>query len=75
MDWNLLGKALLIAGGIIIIMGLILLLVGHVPFVGKLPADIYIQKGSFSLYFPIVTCILISLILTALLSLAFWLWR
>jgi hypothetical protein len=75
MDWNLLGKALLIAGGIIIIMGLILLLVGHVPFLGKLPGDIYIQKGSFSLYFPIVTCILISLILTALLSLAFWLWR
>ena len=36
---------------------------------GKLPGDIFIQKGHFSFYFPVVTCILLSLILTFVLNL------
>ncbi|WP_454781043.1 DUF2905 domain-containing protein [Legionella sp. WA2022007384] len=59
---------------ILIIIGIILLIIGIFwPFItklglGKLPGDIIIHKGNFTFYFPITTCILISLIIT----LIFW---
>jgi hypothetical protein len=61
---------LLIASGLILIgLGLLFYLFGKVPFLGKLPGDIYIQKKNFTFYFPLATCILLSLFLT----LMFWL--
>ena len=64
------GKTLIIFGIILIGFGLLLTLANKIPFIGRLPGDIYIQKKNFSFYFPIVTSILISVIL----SLIFWLW-
>lgn len=70
-----LGKLLVGFGVILIIVGGLLVLVGglggKVPWVGRLPGDIYIQRGNWSFYFPITTSILVSLILTLLLSLFF----
>jgi len=61
---------LLIASGLILIgLGLLFYLFGKVPFLGKLPGDIYIQKKNFTFYFPLASCILLSLFLT----LMFWL--
>jgi hypothetical protein len=40
-----------------------------VTYVGKLPGDIYIRRGNFTFYFPIVTCILISIVATIIFSL------
>lgn len=64
------GKTLIIFGIILIIVGLFLTFVNRVPFLGRLPGDIYVQRKNFTLYFPIATSILISIILTFL----FWLW-
>jgi hypothetical protein len=66
-------------GKLVLIIGLVLVAVGAAlwrfpsffGWVGKLPGDISMQKGNFSFYFPVVTCILISIVIT-LLS---WLFR
>jgi DUF2905 family protein len=59
------GKLLLITG--LIIAGIGLLMMAGIPF-GRLPGDIVIRKGSGTFYFPLVTCILLSIILTLVLS-------
>ncbi len=66
-----LGKILLGFGAVMVCLGLILLaagnLSGKVPWLGRLPGDIHIQRGNWSFYFPITTSLIISLILSVLL--------
>jgi len=64
-----LGKTLIIFGVILVGIGLLLTLGDKIPWIGKLPGDIYIKRDRFTFYFPIVTCIIISLILTLLFAL------
>jgi hypothetical protein len=64
-----LGKMLILLGVFIILIGLFLLLGEKIPWVGRLPGDIIIRKKNFTFYFPIVTSILISIILTLLFAL------
>ncbi len=61
-----LGKMLIVVGIICIVMGLAFLFGDKIPFLGKLPGDISIQKERFSFYFPITTSIIISIILSIL---------
>ena len=61
-----LGKALIIIGVVIAGIGIILVLTPKVPWLGKLPGDILINKDNFRFYFPVTTCIIISIILTLL---------
>ena len=63
------GKLLLILGIILSIMGLIFIFGSKVPGLGRLPGDIFIKQGNITYFFPIVTCILISIIVTLILSL------
>lgn len=63
------GKTLIIFGVILVAIGLLLTLGDKIPWIGKLPGDIYIKRERFSFYFPIVTCIIISLVLTLLFAL------
>jgi hypothetical protein len=63
------GKTLVFAGIAIVFVGLLLWGFSSVPFIGKMPGDIYIRRGNSTFYFPIVTCILISIIATIFLSL------
>jgi len=63
------GKMLLVLGGVIVLLGLILLLVGRVPFLGRLPGGITFRRGNLSCSVPIVSCILLSLLLTLVLNL------
>ena len=60
------GKALVLIGLAIAAVGLLVML--GIPF-GRLPGDIAFRRGTFSFYFPVVTSILLSLLLTVLLSL------
>ncbi|MFQ6091982.1 MAG: DUF2905 domain-containing protein [bacterium] len=69
MDSTGLGKAIILAGLLLALLGAIVLLVGKIPFPGRLPGDIHVQKPGFSLHFPIVTCLLLSLLLTIVLNL------
>ena len=70
-DLGYFAKGLILFGLILVILGGIMLLAGKIPWLGKLPGDIYIQKKNFSFYFPLATCILISLLLTLILNLWF----
>ncbi|MFZ6017689.1 MAG: DUF2905 domain-containing protein [Nitrospirota bacterium] len=65
------GKFLVILGIIIVAVGGVLLFSGKIPWLGRLPGDIIIQKRNFTFYFPLATSILLSLILT----LFFWLFN
>jgi hypothetical protein len=65
------GKMLIVFGVVMVAIGLILILMGKVPFLGKLPGDINIQKKDFGFYFPLGTCIVVSIVLSLLLSVIF----
>ncbi len=58
------GRFLIILGIIVAAVGALLLISGKIPWLGRLPGDITIQKKNFTFYFPLATSILISLILT-----------
>jgi len=65
------GNFLIALGVIVIAVGGLLLLSGKVPWLGRLPGDLLIQKKNFTFYFPLATSLLLSLLLT----LIFWLLR
>lgn len=68
MDLGQVGKAVLLAGAALVVLGGLLLVLGKVPFLGKLPGDIRVERENFSFYFPVVTCLVFSIFV----SLAFW---
>lgn len=59
-----LGKILIFLGLVIILAGVFLLVFGKIPFLGKLPGDIYVSRKNFTFYFPLATSLLLSLILS-----------
>ena len=67
-----LGRMLIVLGVFLVIVGLLLTIGERLPVrLGRLPGDIYVRGKHTSFYFPIVTCLLLS----AVLSLAMWLFR
>lgn len=63
------GKWFIIAGIIIIVTGVIIYFFhDKLKWLGKLPGDIKIEKANFSFYFPVVTMIIISIVLTLLIN-------
>ncbi|HEC99568.1 MAG TPA: DUF2905 domain-containing protein [Proteobacteria bacterium] len=61
-----LGKMLIVLGLVIAGVGLLFTLGGKIPWIGRLPGDIYIRRKNFTFYFPLATSLLISIILTLL---------
>ncbi len=66
---NPLGKMLIIAGIVMLLVGLFIQFGPRIPWLGRLPGDIRVEGKSGSFYFPIVTCIIISIVLSILLNL------
>lgn len=66
-----LGKMLIILGVVIILIGLGLIFADKIPYIGRLPGDIYVKRDRWSFYFPITTSIIISIVLTIIM----WLFR
>jgi hypothetical protein len=66
-----LGKALMLLGAVMFVLGGLLALSAKLPWLGRLPGDIVIERGNFRFYFPLATCVLLSLLLSAL----FWFLR
>jgi len=60
------GKMLIGIGIVLILIGLVMTVGPKIPWIGKLPGDIFIQRENFTFYFPLTTCIIISIILTLL---------
>jgi len=58
------GRSLIYIGIVLVILGLLFSLGGKIPWLGHLPGDIYVQRGRFTFYFPVTTCLLISIIMT-----------
>ena len=63
------GKTLIILGIVIIAVGALFTFGGKIPWLGHLPGDIYIQRDRFNFYFPIATCIVISILVSVVLYL------
>ena len=60
-----LGRTLLIVGGVLVVVGLFFAFGPKLPFrLGRLPLDFRIQRDNFSFYFPLGTCLLLSVVLT-----------
>ena len=68
---NDLGRSLIILGLLLVGIGLFLSYGGKINFLGRLPGDIRVEKENFSFFFPLGTCLLISL----LSSLLLWLFK
>lgn len=62
------GKMLIIFGAILIGIGIFITFAGKVFPLGRLPGDILVRKGNFTFYFPVVTSIILSIVLTILLN-------
>jgi len=61
-------RMLIVLGVVLALVGGLFLLVGKIPFLGRLPGDIVLRRENWSFYFPLTTSILISLVLTLLFS-------
>ncbi len=61
------GKLLFVVGLVLALVGILVNFVGKIPWIGKLPGDIYIQRENFSFYFPLTTSIILSIFLTLIL--------
>ena len=66
-EFQSLGKFVILFGVIIVLLGLAITFWDKIPFVGKLPGDIVYKGKNFTFYFPIVTSILLSLIISLIL--------
>jgi hypothetical protein len=64
-----LGRWLIVVGVSLVIVGAVFLLAPKLPWLGRLPGDFSFTRGNFSFYFPLGTCILISIILTLIMYL------
>lgn len=71
-EFSGLGKLLMVLGAVVLGLGAFLWLGGKIPGSGRLPGDILIKRGNFTFYFPLATCILLSIILSVI---AAWLRR
>lgn len=69
------GRMLVLLGVVLIVVGGVLWLGsafgGKVPFLGRLPGDLYVERGNWSFYFPLTTSILLSIVLTLFLAFLF----
>ena len=61
-----LGKMLFILGLVLAVAGAVLWKTGGLGGLGRLPGDIFVQRGSSTFYFPLVTCLVVSVVLTVL---------
>ena len=65
------GKIIIFIGLLLVAIGLVCMVGNKLPFIGKLPGDIAIERKNYSFYFPVTTCIVISIVLSSI----FWLFN
>lgn len=62
------GKLLLVVGGTLILLGGLLWLISKIPFLGRLPGDVRIEKPGFTCLIPLASSIILSIVLTIVLN-------
>ncbi len=68
MEIQPLGKLLIAVGIFLVVVGIFIVLSPKIPYIGRLPGDVYIKRDNFTFYFPFVSSIVISIILTLILN-------
>jgi hypothetical protein len=71
MEFQGLGKLIIILGITLVVIGLLITFAPKIPIIGKLPGDFYFKRGNDSFYFPLASSILISVIISIVLSVIF----
>ena len=66
-----LGRTLVVLGVAVVVVGLVLMVAPSIPWLGKLPGDVHVRGERFTFYFPIVTCLVVSVLLTVIVNLFF----
>jgi len=66
------GRVLVLIGAVILGLGVLLVLADRVPFVGRLPGDIRVSGDGWTIYAPLATSIVLSVLLTVVLSFVAW---
>jgi len=69
------GRLLMLAGVVLLVCGAALMLAGRLPWLGRLPGDIVVERENVRIHAPIVTMMVISLVLTVVINLIARLWR
>jgi hypothetical protein len=75
MDFQGIGRAIILGGVFLVFLGLLLLFWQRIPFLARLPGDIFVHRGNLQFFFPIVSSIVISIVLTIVLNLIIRLFR
>ena len=75
MELAQLGRVLVLIGAVILGLGILLVLADRVPLIGRLPGDIRIGGDGWTIYAPLATSIVLSVLLTVILSLVAWVRR
>jgi uncharacterized protein HemY len=71
MPTEQIGRGLILAGVVVVIVGVVFLAAGRIPWLGRLPGDFTISRDNVTIYVPIATSILLSIILTVIASFFF----
>ena len=66
-----LGRVPIGLGCLAVVLGVVLVLAGRIPWLGRLPGDIVVRRGPVTFYFPLLTCVVLSVVLTVVVNL-FW---
>ena len=66
------GWALVVVDALTVVIGLVWIAAPSIPWLGKLPGDIEIERENFRFYFPLATCVVLSLLLTGIMWLVRW---
>jgi hypothetical protein len=72
MDLSQFGRVLVLVGAVVLFLGVLLVVADGVPLVGRLPGDITVRGNGWTLYAPLATSIVLSVLLTVILSLVAW---
>ena len=70
-----LGRMLMLLGGVLVLLGLLLVLAPKLPFLSRVPGDLVLRRGEVTIFFPIVTMLLVSVGLTIVLNVVLRLFR
>ncbi|SMF18705.1 DUF2905 domain-containing protein [Paenibacillus barengoltzii] len=65
-------KILIVTGAVLIVIGLLWMFLGRFLQLGRLPGDIAVERGNFRFYFPIVTCIVLSVVFSLIMAVIRW---
>jgi hypothetical protein len=64
---QMMGKMLVLVGGLVVLVGIVLMFSDKIPYLGKLPGDISIKRDNFQFYFPLTTSIILSVLVSVIL--------